>query len=1429
MKELSVFLSVVFFSTNILFAYSPEKSFWTERRDTAKRNQRVADSRPFPVLPAGINDLLPTTDRLTVGNSNALSETLARSLPKSFVQSHQKLFESLPLSLGTVRSVALPKGPIAHTVVYIQDVHLNADAQNNIAETVRSLVEHKTVGCLALEGAWEPMDFSRFRSFPDKPAVQKAANLLLSQNVITGPVVTALTGPVEFPVVEGVDDEALYHANVNAYKQSAPKAQEHKNALAKEQKRLSEKKSSVFNPALLALDQAVEKHRADQSSLGDYVRAIARVDRLKKPEGGLAFDSKHYPSVALFLEALSMEETLDFKRVESERMTLIQKLTTSLTPAQINALVQKSLAYRAGEIRHSDFYVFLKEFCQANGVALKKHPAMDAYIQYVLVTNKIEASTLLKEIMALEKESYAHLAKTPEEKILVSTSRRLTLTAKLLNFSLTPEEWKDYKDVAVTPPLQRGARGDFPGAEDLFPLSGFPSLSTFESFYQNAESRDEAMSKNLLSRLNATQSPTAVLITGGFHAEGVTERLNDAGVAVITYVPKIAHLDTEKGSSYLSIFTQEKTPLEKLFAGEKLFVNIELDPSLIGKRMALNLAAGRENLADARWALDLLGAHGINAREMVAGKLTVMINGQRAMVDAAGTVTESTVSPREMSAKFLDARAWLGSRRVLTSLISWITSRTSTPNSILYIKTGHPVIGMIAAVLEHGVLAYFGWFLYSYSYGIHSIAIGVAMYLLLSFLHNWAYKNSSVSDFFDMDFQDRIKSSFWNGVFAMLSFVVPLLWGSLSWTIAVVLLNLFIDFLLIFPPSTWNSMGDTTQPQRGVPFFPDSVVVDDVRESNINIPIFNERGQSIQWTEASAKVFVKFLEAISSIKDEIPENILTMTGDVPLCLGNVSATKLGSTDGESITIYVANHLREKPIEIKLKENSQLSPIDMNALRETYVHERIGHILALRNLSVDYWAKIGKILGVRYFFRRNLEKDLKSLRFTGKFVRIAEAIAYATTNDRNNPYVGKNTDDIRREIALAGILIHEGTVYSFNEDGLNQQWRPVSVSSSNPSAHSFLWILTANPLLGILGAVGELALQTGAWALDPFLLLPTLSLAMVGLHAWAYVRASQKAGTPISFRQGLRVAMAGHGWLFLVFYPAAGALSAIFSAPIVLLVVVWHFAVDFKRIFWNAPDTAQQTIQQAQSDAQAIAVVVKEAVAGNLVPLIDATTPSPERPLQKILSPESGYQDLLGRIQSMRGNRLYVESFRTALGAPLADLDRNTVNVLAVNQGTDFQTNAQEIAFAKAQIELAERINALLFHVAGGTSAPQMSLVVVPTSEEAKNAIELSVMGKGKLGVRLALPSFTEGASLTPASIAEALRGLNMEIENKTLKPLSQFVGVDISTVNAAKDTDDLESMVEKMLKAAMELPDIKEALGLVNQALKLLRAVAKMA
>src|SRR4029077_8493231 len=102
-------------------------------------------------------------------------------------------------------------------------------------------------------------------------------------------------------------------------------------------------------------------------------------------------------------------------------------------------------------------------------------------------------------------------------------------------------------------------------------------------FFENGDLRSRAMASALLQALENRKAKVAVLVTGGSHAPEMEKILASpsqnskwAMPAVVTLAPKITKIQGRNGTEYLSVFTQEKTPLEKLFNGEKLFISEEV-------------------------------------------------------------------------------------------------------------------------------------------------------------------------------------------------------------------------------------------------------------------------------------------------------------------------------------------------------------------------------------------------------------------------------------------------------------------------------------------------------------------------------------------------------------------------------------------------------------------------------------------------------------------------------------------------------------------------------------------------------------------------------------------------------------------------------------------------------------------------------------
>ncbi len=558
LKCLAASIALLLFASNSLFAYTLETNFWTDRKKAQTEPRENREIMEMASLPT---DLKIFSSPVTSSFKSSLVKQLPSSISMARKAQYGAILEALPANAGTVRNIITPKGHFSgKTIVHIQDVHLNREAQDNIGRTVEKLGRTGQVDLVALEGTFGRVPLEPYRAFSDKDIVGKVANYLIKNNKISGAVLAGMTSENPFPAFIGIDDRAHYQANIEAYKKSAPRTDRLKKEIQKSEKDLEAQKKSAFNPALAAFDDEVQQFRQNNIELGSHVQ----------------FLSKNQPDVStpleIFLEALNAEKTLNLSQVEKERAHIIGQLLKTLKKEQVSELVQYSVAFRLGNIRHGDFFQYLESLCEKTGIHLSKFPAMKAYVQYVLLADNIQPELVLQEVKKLELEGYASLAKTPEEKDLVAQADYLYLAGKLVDFALTPEEWGEYKKTVPSALCQvpgkdmKITRHQEPGTRHFF------NLSSFESFYREAEARDQSMTQNLLAAMEERKASVAVLVTGGFHANGMQKRLQEAGAAILSFVPRITKVEEENGTRYLSVFTQEKTPLDKLFEGEKLFV-----------------------------------------------------------------------------------------------------------------------------------------------------------------------------------------------------------------------------------------------------------------------------------------------------------------------------------------------------------------------------------------------------------------------------------------------------------------------------------------------------------------------------------------------------------------------------------------------------------------------------------------------------------------------------------------------------------------------------------------------------------------------------------------------------------------------------------------------------------------------------------------
>ncbi|MBI2095224.1 MAG: 6-phosphogluconolactonase [Candidatus Omnitrophica bacterium] len=183
---------------------------------------------------------------------------------------------------------------------------------------------------------------------------------------------------------------------------------------------------------------------------------------------------------------------------------------------------------------------------------------------------------MLEEQALLEKEVYRLLTTTPDEKELVQISKRIDVLKKLLNLSLTPEEFRDYTKEKEGFDIRRitgfiNARikdlEDF--YEDVvFLESGYEeTIAKCEAFYSLTYRRDAHFVEKIKETMDAQNQTQAALIAGGYHSPNLKFLLRREGISYATITPQIDHETNQK--RYEKLLLSQN--LKKAFTAENRF------------------------------------------------------------------------------------------------------------------------------------------------------------------------------------------------------------------------------------------------------------------------------------------------------------------------------------------------------------------------------------------------------------------------------------------------------------------------------------------------------------------------------------------------------------------------------------------------------------------------------------------------------------------------------------------------------------------------------------------------------------------------------------------------------------------------------------------------------------------------------------------
>ncbi len=497
-------------------------------------------------------------------------------------------------------------------IILIQDLHCQEEAQINIAKTLEVFQQKLGLKDVFMEGAEGEFDLELLKAFPDHKVRDKVGLQFLKEGYLTGAEYAALRSGFQDSLdLYGVEKRDLYIENLKSFLKV---------------RRLSKELSSEINKIDEQIKNIIEKN---------YTKEMKELLNLQNQlkEGELKLDEalmqlkvllqKHGQkldgSLEQMLEIFKTSKAIQSETIQSDLKKLLDELSHRLKNEELKTIVKWSLEYRLGRMGILEYLTHLKEAYEKNGLSLEEnYPGLSHYYKLQLHQEDLKSESIYEELEQKINTLMLELSKAhnviQEERMV----REWGLIKDLIALKATRSGLENIKkymssrlgsnsiDIGQKPLIffeRSEAKSRSAQQEGAYTSSNNISFLIQESlhFYDLALARDRVMAENALKQIDARsrrqeagsieeqvvlrntnyEIRTTVLVTGGFHTEGIEKILDEKGISYAVVIPNM------HGKVDENIY-------EKRMQGPYDFENIEFSQKKL---------ASHERTEDGKWTL----------------------------------------------------------------------------------------------------------------------------------------------------------------------------------------------------------------------------------------------------------------------------------------------------------------------------------------------------------------------------------------------------------------------------------------------------------------------------------------------------------------------------------------------------------------------------------------------------------------------------------------------------------------------------------------------------------------------------------------------------------------------------------------------------------------------------------------------------------
>ncbi|MCP5462121.1 MAG: hypothetical protein H7A34_02915 [bacterium] len=475
-------------------------------------------------------------------------------------------------------------------VIHITDYHCQYELQQNISKIIYFIAnKNRNIPVpICIEGASGAVSTAFFSSIPHEKTRNEVSNYFLKKGKISGAEFYAITADTNQQLY-GVDDPGLYNRSYELYREvhhTAVKLQPQfqiisdffKNGI---QQRLSTQSKTIVMAG---------KKLYSESNVKRFIVSM-------EPYWSRLEPTSDFSAIKRYYELERLVSAVDFKKVNELKKKLFERLAAILPADQREKILFNTyVRYQLNEISEP---VYLRHLA----VLGEEYNILDRdYAELMHVTQLLEEiagfnhEQLLEQCILMYDTLKNHFL-TPVERQFVMFYEQWNIIEEMCVLGLSRNDFvnqqfpdKDARDRLLMYVLSAIGDSNSSDKELLFPVEFYAAFNQLyndvSSFYQSAIARDSALANNTVSLIQTHKVPIVILVTGGFHTNGMMDIFEKEHLNYAVINPH--GLEFTAQSNYKSIMMEYPqgamqllySPQSNRLAPRVLLKNILADPIL---------------------------------------------------------------------------------------------------------------------------------------------------------------------------------------------------------------------------------------------------------------------------------------------------------------------------------------------------------------------------------------------------------------------------------------------------------------------------------------------------------------------------------------------------------------------------------------------------------------------------------------------------------------------------------------------------------------------------------------------------------------------------------------------------------------------------------------------------------------------------------